>query len=154
MMQITMVRLLTTDDYDAWMALAAEVEPIFGPMTTILSFKKAIRDCIKNENAFGISNENGKLAGIVAIDREKNEIVWLAVGQEFRGKKLGDKLVKKCIEEMAVRGDIFVQTFAKNIAAGIPARHIYESNGFSDYKIAGKNPAGMDTVIMVRRNMP
>lgn len=150
-MQNAIVRLLTPGDFDAWLALAAEVEPLFGPMTTICAFKEAIRDSIKNKNAYGISCENGILAGIVAIDREKNEIVWLAVSQKYQGKKLGGQLVKKCIEEMAPRGDIFVQTFAENIAAGIPARRIYEHHGFADLKRAGKNPAGIDTVIMVKR---
>ncbi|HNZ44220.1 MAG TPA: GNAT family N-acetyltransferase [Bacteroidales bacterium] len=146
-----MIRLLTPDDFDAWMALAAEVEPLFGPMTTMPAFKEAISNCVKYKNAYGISFKNEILAGIVAVDREKNEIVWLAVSQKYQGKKLGDKLVKKCIEEMADRGDIFVQTFAENIAAGIPARRIYERNGFTDLMKAGKNPAGIDTVIMVKR---
>jgi len=146
-----MIRLLTPDDFDAWMALAAEVEPLFGPMTTMPAFKEAISYCVKYKNAYGISFKNEILAGIVAFDREKNEIVWLAVSQKYQGKKLGDKLVKKCIEEMADRGDIFVQTFAENIAAGIPARRIYERNGFTDLMKAGKNPAGIDTVIMVKR---
>jgi len=52
---------------------------------------------------------------------------------------------------MAGKGDIFVQTFAPVLEAGKPARHIYEKCGFADLKEAGKNPAGLDTVIMVRK---
>jgi N-acetylglutamate synthase-like GNAT family acetyltransferase len=90
-----MIRLLNPQDYDTWMELAKEVEPLFGPMTNSMAFQEGIKHCIQNNNAFGIENDKGDLAGIIALDKEKNEILWLAVRKKYRGNKYGDKLVKK-----------------------------------------------------------
>jgi ribosomal protein S18 acetylase RimI-like enzyme len=89
------------------------------------------------------------VAGIIAINRERNEILWLAVSQQFRGNNYGDRLIKKSIDLMQSKGDIFVQTFADNIDEGKAARSLYERNGFKFLKEAGKNPANIETVIMV-----
>jgi len=107
--------------------------------------------CIQNKNAFGVENEKGKLAGIIAIDREKNQILWLAVFKKYRGNNYGDKLVKKAIEELECNESISVQTFSDKVKEGRNARNVYEKNGFAYFKNAGKNPAGIDTIIMVRK---
>lgn len=146
-----MIRPLSQNDYDNWIELAAEVEPLFGPMTDLKEFRDGIRHCIENDNAFGIETGTGDLAGIIAIDRNQNEIVWLAVGKKYRGNKFGEKLVKKAIGELEDQGDIYVQTFSEKVKEGIGARKIYERHGFADLKDSGKNPAGIETVIMVRK---
>jgi len=146
-----MIRLLKQNDYRIWLEIASEVEILFGPMKNSTEFQEAIKNCIRNNNAYGIEDEQGSLAGIVALDRENNEISWLAVSKKYRGKKYGEKLVKKAIEELEINGDIYVQTFAEMIDEGVSARIIYIRNGFEDLKYAGKNPADIDTVIMVRR---
>jgi len=146
-----MIRLLDLHDYDTWIELAKEVEPLFGPMTDSKEFQAGIKDCIQNNNSFGIEGEEGKLAGIIALDRKNNEILWLAVGMKYRGNKYGEKLLKKAIEELESNGDIYVQTFSGKVNEGKNARIIYERNGFADNKDAGKNPAGIETVIMVRK---
>lgn len=43
---------------------------------------------------------------------------------------------------------VYVQTFSAAATEGRAARHLYERFGFIDYKEDGKNPAGIDTVIM------
>ena len=146
-----MIRLLNPQDYDTWMELAKEVEPLFGPMTNSMAFQEGIKHCIQNNNAFGIENDKCDLAGIIALDKEKNEILWLAVRKKYRGNKYGDKLVKKAIEELDRNEDIYVQTFSKKMDEGKNARTIYENNGFVDWKDAGKNPANIETVIMIKR---
>ncbi len=146
-----MIRLLNLQDYDTWMELAKEVEPLFGPMTNSMAFQEGIKHCIQNNNAFGIENDKGDLAGIIALDKEKKEILWLAVRKKYRGNKYGDKLVKKAIEELDRNEDIYVQTFSKKMDEGKNARTIYENNGFVDWKDAGKNPANIETVIMIKR---
>lgn len=146
-----MIRLLNLQDFDTWMALAKEVEPLFGPMTNSMAFQEGIKHCIQNNNAFGIENDKGDLAGIIALDKEKNEISWLAVGMKYRGNKFGDKLVKKAIEELERKDDIYVQTFSKERKEGKKARTMYENNGFVDWKDAGKNPANIETIIMIKR---
>jgi len=146
-----MIRLLNPQDFDAWIGLAEEVEPLFGPMINSEEFQTGIKNCIENNNAFGIENENGALTGIIALDRENNEILWLAVGKKYRGNSYGEKLVKKAIDELESNGDIYVQTFSGKANEGKNARNIYERNGFIDFKDAGKNLADIETVIMVRK---
>lgn len=145
------IRLVNQQDYNIWLELAGEVEPLFGPMVESKEFQEGIKYCIQNNNAFGIENCNKDLAGIIALDRDNNEIIWLAVGEKYRGNRYGDKLVKKAIEELEKKGDIYVQTFSKKTEQGESARKIYENNGFIDLKDAGKNPANIETVIMIRK---
>ena len=147
-----MIRTLQITDYNRWLELAGEVEPLFGSMVNSSDFQEGIKNCIENSNAYGVETDGGCLAGIIAIDRKNNEILWLAVDKKFRGKGNAFQLVKKAIKEMEDNGDIFVQTFAKGIDEGIGARILYERNGFVDLRNAGKNPAGIDTVIMVRKD--
>lgn len=146
-----MIRLLEDNDYDSWIDLAKEVEPLFGPMTDSEEFQAGIKNCIKSKIAYCIENSPGDIAGIIALDKEKNEILWLAVAQKHRGNKYGDQLVKKAIDELYKNGAIYVQTFASGTNEGQSARHIYEKNGFMDLKDGGKNPAGFETVIMVKK---
>lgn len=60
--------------------------------------------------------------------------------------------MKKAIEELERNGDIYVQTFSGKVNIGKNAKNIYERNGFADFKDAGRNPAGIETVIMIRKN--
>jgi GNAT superfamily N-acetyltransferase len=120
-------------------------------MINLQEFWDGIKSCIDNQNAFGINNEKGTLVGIIALDRVNNEIVWLAVGEKYRGNKYGEKLIKKAIKELECNGDIYVQTFSGKAKEGKSARIIYERNGFTDFKDAGRNPAGIETVIMLRK---
>lgn len=146
-----MIRLLNKQDFHFWLELATEVESLFGPMTDSKEFQDGITECIRNNNAYGIENEQGNLAGIIALDRVKNEILWLAVARKHRGYNYGEKLIKKAIEELENNGDIYVQTFSEKENVGKNARTIYMKNGFVDYKDAGRNLADIETVIMVRR---
>lgn len=146
-----MIRLLRSSDYNTWLTLAQEVEPLFGPMVDSIAFQDAIKVCIQQGNAFGCENEAGQITGIVAVDRTNNEIVWLAVASYYRGHHYGAQLIQKAIEDLERQGAIYVQTFAKNVSSGIPARTIYERHGFVDFKEAGKNPANIETVIMIRK---
>ncbi|MBI9063696.1 MAG: GNAT family N-acetyltransferase [Marinilabiliaceae bacterium] len=138
-------------DYNSWLELAKEVEPLFGPMLDSKEFQDGIVNCIQNNNAFGIENEKGNLTGIIALDRIKNEILWLAVAEKYRGYNYGKKLVEKAIEELESNGDIYVQTFSGIVNEGRNARRIYERNGFVEYKDAGRNLADIETVVMVRK---
>lgn len=146
-----MITILKQQDYNSWIELAKEVEPLFGPMSDSQEFQDGIKFCIQNNNAFGIRSDDGALAGVIAVDRDNNEILWLAVGKKFRGNKYGDMLVRKAIDELQGNGDIYVQTFSSDIEEGKSARTIYGKNGFIVLKDAGKNPANIDTVIMVRK---
>lgn len=146
-----MIRLLKESDYVVWLEIAAEVESLFGPMVQNQGFQDGIKICIQKGDAYCKMNRDGTVAGIIAIDRTQNEISWLAVRKQYRGNHFGDELLKKAISELLENGDIYVQTFSDDHEMGKHARNIYLNNGFIDFKTAGKNPAGIKTVIMVKK---
>lgn len=139
-------------DFDAWISLAREVEPLFGPMADEISFQEALRHAISLNTAFCIySKINGgrrEFAGGIVISEDTNEIAWLAVSQKCRGKGYGRKLIEFALSSLNPQKDIFVQTFDKSVHEGEPARKLYLASGFTDFKDGGLNPAGVSTVIM------
>ncbi|QZY56446.1 GNAT family N-acetyltransferase [Crassaminicella profunda] len=143
-----MIRVVTDQDFNVWLELAREVEPLFGEMVGCEDFKKGIKECISNVSAFCIVDTNNDIGGIIAINKDENEIAWLAVRKKYRGKGYGYQLVKEAIDCLNNKKPVFVQTFSSNVKAGKPARKVYMQFGFKDYKDGGKNPAGIDTIIM------
>lgn len=139
-------------DFNAWISLAREVEPLFGPMADELNFQEALRQAISLDTAFCIySDPNGgnkDLIGGVVISKETNEIVWLAVSQQYRGKGCGRKLIEFAVSRLNPLENMFVQTFDKSVPEGKSARNLYLDFGFTDFKDGGLNPAGVPTVIM------
>ena len=139
-------------DFNAWISLAREVEPLFGPMADEKDFQEALRKAISLRTAFCIYSEpnGGKkdLIGGVVISKDANEIAWLAVSQQYRGKGYGRKLIEYAISKLNPEENIFVQTFDKSIPEGKSARKLYSDFGFTDFKDGGLNPAGVPTVVM------
>lgn len=142
------IRLVTNEDLDEWLQLAREIEPLFGKMVGCDDFLFGIKETISNKSAFCVIHTTNEIGGIVAVDKNKNEIVWLAVHREYQSKGYGRQLLKAAMDSLDDTRPVFVQTFSAAITEGKVARHLYEQFGFVDYKEAGKNPAGIDTVIM------
>ena len=134
------------------MALAREVEPLFGPMADELGFQEALRQAIYTETAYCIyagSDEADRcLSGGIVISKEMNEIAWLAVSQQYRKKGLGRKLIEFALGKLDRGENIVVQTFEGSVPEGAPARELYLDFGFTDFKDGGLNPAGIPIVIM------
>lgn len=143
-----MIRLVTNQDFNAWLELAKEVEPLFGEMIDNEDFKNGIKSCIYSSSAFCVANTNNDIEGIVAFNRIENEISWLAVREKSRSKGYGNQLLKAALNCLDSKKPIFVQTFSPNVKAGEAARKLYMRFGFKDCKDAGKNPAGINTIIM------
>lgn len=143
-----MIRFVVNEDFNSWLELAKEVEPLFGEMVENEDFKKAIKECISNLSAFCAVNTDNDIEGIIAIDKSVNEISWLAVRKRSRGKGYSYQLLKAAIHCLDNSKPIFVQTFSSDSKAGVAARRLYMQFGFKDYKHCGKNPAGIDTIIM------
>lgn len=133
-----------------WLNLAKEVEPLFGQMVENKDFRMAIKECILNESAFCVVNNNNieGIVAIVAIDKIENAISWIAVRKNSRGQGYGYKLLKKEVDCLNNEKSIHVQTFADDVKGGEIARKMYMQFGFKDYKDGGKNPADINTVIM------
>ncbi|MCT4616352.1 MAG: GNAT family N-acetyltransferase [Marinifilaceae bacterium] len=143
-----MIRLVTEQDFNTWIELAREVEPLFGEMVGCEDFKKGIKECISNLSAFCAVNINNDIEGIIAINKAENEIAWLAVRKKCRRKGYGYQLLKAAMDCLDNKKPIFVQTFSSNVKDGEAARKLYMRLGFKDYKDGGKNPANVDTIIM------
>ena len=145
------VKYAHLNDFEQWLALAREVEPLFGPMIKDDGFKSALMDAISNQTALCISSAEGSaLAGGIIISKDLNEIMWLAVSEADRGKGFGRQLVASALNALDTTRDIVVQTFDRTVKEGQAARKLYAVFGFIDDQDGGLNPAGIPTVIMKR----
>jgi GNAT superfamily N-acetyltransferase len=146
-------RTASLADYDDWLMLAKEVEPLFGPMVDDASFRDGLKSAMLEQNAFcvsGAAGDGGEIfLGGVVISREANEILWLAVCRENRRQGTGKALLAEAIAGMDRDRPVTVTTFDRTVEAGLPARKLYLSFGFHDDAPAGLNPAGIPTVSMV-----
>ena len=145
-----MIRKLDIEDVHAWLVIAKEVEYLFGPMVGEQAFHDGIRESILAGNAFCLEVDGWGIGGIVAVDRENNEIGWLAVRRACRGNHYGEKLLEKAVAELDAGRPMIVQTFSGRIKEREGARKLYQKFGFKDDRDGGKNPAGYETVIMKR----
>lgn len=143
-----MIRPLEKEDYNIWLQLAKEVESLFGEMVGNKDFERGIQECISSFSAFCIVDNCNEIQGIIAVNKTENEICWFAVRERSRGKGYGYQLLKTAISFLDDKKPIYVQTFSPNVKAGKAARKIYMRFGFKDYKDGGKNPAGINTMIM------
>lgn len=141
----------STDVY-AWITLAREVEPLFGPMADEVAFQEALRQAISENRAFCVrsapNEKNSALKGGIVISKASNEIAWFAVSEPYRRMGYGRQLLKFAIDNLNPQESIFVQTFDESFSEGKAARKLYFDFGFVDHKNGGLNPAGVPTVIM------
>jgi len=139
-------------DFDEWISLAREVEPLFGPMADEVPFQEALKQAMAQKTAFCIrSGSDGKeraLKGGIIISEELNEILWFAVSNPCRGKGYGRTLLDFAVSGLNRTKPILVQTFDASSPDGRAARKLYLDFGFLDNKDGGLNPAGIPTVIM------
>ena len=145
-----MIREATVGDIAGWINLAREVEHLFGPMADCPEFEKGLKRCASEGHAFVSESEKGSIEGAIAIDREANEIAWLAVGRSARGQGVGSALLQRALFALDASRPMRVQTFAEGIEEGEGARRLFSAFGFCEASRAGKNPAGIDTVMMIR----
>ncbi len=150
-MDDTLISIL--DDFEGWLRLAQEVEPLFGPMVQDPDFRKGLRQAILDGHALCVRTEAGsdeqRLLGGIVIAPKANEILWFAVTKEKRGKGIGRTLLQAAIEHLDKSRPIIVTTFDQTVAAGTPARNLYHTVGFREFSPAGANPAGIPTVTML-----
>ena len=74
------VRPATVSDYPAWLALARQVEYLFGPMADEPSFQQGLLQAISEKTAFCIASPEPAgeqpLDGGIVISTDTNEILW------------------------------------------------------------------------------
>ena len=141
------VALAQPADLQPWLRLAAEVEPLFGPMVNDLGFHNALRKNIKRKTAFCVREDDGSpgtplLAGVLfSLKPPVYTIGWLAVTAARRRQGLGRLLIEHVINLVRPPAEVVVTTFGPNIQDGEPARQFYENMGFHP---AEPVPAGPD----------
>jgi GNAT superfamily N-acetyltransferase len=148
------IQVATLDDLAGWLALAREVEPLFGPMVGDPSFHAFLRRVFREQRAFCIREDDGPpgspLCGGIAISKSKNEIGWFAVAERHRGKGFGKALLRHALEHLDRQQEIRVQTFDETISDGRPARRLYQQFGFRDHHPIEPTSNGIPRVVMVR----
>ena len=148
------VRLAIPEDIEGWLALAKEVEHLFGPMAEVPEFKDALAKVIADKQAFASPHGSSPLAnsilGGIVVSKETNSIEWLVVSASARGLGIGGQLLEAALNRLDSARPIAVQTFAPSVPEGLAARRLYQKFGFEDRENMGLNPAGIDTVLMVK----
>jgi GNAT superfamily N-acetyltransferase len=136
-------------DISAWLDLAAEVEPLFGPMVADPAFRAALERNIARQTAFCIREQDGApgsplMGGLLfsAAHAPYYKIGWLAVAQRWRRQGAAQMLVEHCFQLVQPPAELSVVTFGADNLAGRPARRFYERMGFQAAEAAPNGPEG------------
>lgn len=145
---LTPTRAATVDDLPSWMQLAAEVEPLFGPMP---DFEARVRRAIERRTALVIATGN-TVAGAALLSRpnQPHHIHWLAVRGSQRRRGVGHALIAAIVDRWPTE-TIEVVTFTADTAGGAPARRLYESHGFTCVGASDPAPDGSPRDLYILR---
>ena len=153
-MNTSRVRLARLEDIEGLLALAREVEPLFGPMVEVPEFRQGLTMAIANGQAFtairSAIDRPDQVAGGLVVSPASNSIAWLVVATAARGKGLGRELLARAVTCLDAARPVTVQTFAPSCREGRAARRLYLQSGFAESEPQGPNPAGIPTVLMVQ----
>lgn len=135
------VRSATIDDIPDWIALARDVEPLFGPMPDI---EHHIRRGINRDTALVVTDTSATLVGAALLSRsdDPHQIHWLAVSSQARRQGAGRALLQAILDRWNDGHPIDVITFGADIPAGAPARAFYAACGFTFAGHAAPGPKG------------
>lgn len=124
-------------DVPGWLALAAEVEPLFGPMVGDPAFVGALKRNIERGTAFCVRQEAGPagaalLGGMLFSPARAPhyEIGWLAVASAARRRGVGRALVQRALTLTPPDAQLSVVTFGALQPGAAPARSFYARMGF------------------------
>ena len=152
------VRLAVLQDVEGWLALAKEVEDLFGPMSDVPEFREALAAAIEGGHAFTALRPSEKclnsVTGGIVVSQEMNSIEWFVVSGAARGLGIGRQLLTAALAHLDSAKSVSVQTFAPSCSEGLAARQLYMKFGFEDREPMGPNPAGVQTVLMVKQPHP
>lgn len=140
------VTLATEADLARWRVLAAEVEPLFGPLVGDPSFEGALARCIARGDAFCVREgaEGSPLLGGLLFSRQPPvyTLGWLAVAERGRRRGVGRLLVQHALGLVRPPAEVVVTTFGPDLPEGEPARRFYEVMGFTPAEMAPPAPDG------------
>ncbi|WJH39399.1 GNAT family N-acetyltransferase [Aliirhizobium terrae] len=123
------VELAETYDIKAWMDLAQEVAPLFGPMD---GFETVLRRKIWQRQAYCVRSPDQRLMGAMLFGGVGKEfwIRWLAVSLDARRQGVGRSLVNTAILITPLDSTLSVDTFAEGEPGAMEAGGLYRSCGF------------------------
>ena len=141
MTQSITVRPATEANIPAWLTIAAEVEPIFGPMPDLAT---PIRRGIAHGTAIVAVGEDGDVVGAALLSRDDqpHRINWLAVRADARRQGAGSALMAALLARWSDGEPIEVITFGADNSGGAPARALYRAHGFHFAEHADNGPEG------------
>jgi ribosomal protein S18 acetylase RimI-like enzyme len=147
-------------DFLPWLQLAAEVEPLFGPMVNEPVFHSALNRCIGCGTAWCVRTDAGQpgsvlLGGILYSERPALcHIEWLAVRARARRAGVGRMLVLHLLSLMQTPCQVELVTFASGIPEGRPARLFYQRLGFEPAELGPETSHGMATQVFRMKMEP
>jgi GNAT superfamily N-acetyltransferase len=135
-----MVEPATTTDIDSWMALAREVEPLFGPMP---KFDLTLKAKIAESAALCVRGGDQVVGGVLlGGEPPDNWVRWLAVRSGERRKGAGGALLHAVLRRCPGPCSISLATFGAENPDGAAARRLYERFGFVPGKMLARGPEG------------
>ena len=137
------LRLATADDFGSVLALAAEVEHLFGAMVSVPGFHQAVNVHIGRGTAL-LALSEGVVVGGVLFDPEGPEyqIDWIVVSADARGLGVGTALMRDAEARFTGRpGRVNVKTFGSD-HPGAVARDFYFRLGDSAGLVTEPGPEG------------
>jgi GNAT superfamily N-acetyltransferase len=144
-------------DLAPWLELAAEVEPLFGPMAHDPVFQRAVLRNIARGTAFCIREEGTRpgsrvLGGLLLSPRPPiYRVGWLAVTESERRRGLGQALLERALAAVPPAAEVLVITFGPGVPGGESARTFYQKMGFSPAEMAEPAPNGASRQVFRRR---
>ncbi len=135
-------------DLDSWLALAAEVEPLFGPLVGESSFISALTRNIDRGSALCVREHDGPVGATVqagmlfSFRPPRHEIGWTAVSRKCRRHGLGMLLLSHALTLVAAPATVVVTTFGPDVAGGASARAFYAKAGFIPSEMTANGPEG------------
>jgi GNAT superfamily N-acetyltransferase len=136
-----MVERATVADIETWLALAREVEPLFGPMPR---FDVTLKSKIAEGLAICARDSSGHVIGGALLGGEApdNWIRWLAVARSARRNGVGGALMLEILRRWPGPCTISLATFGADNIEGLPARRFYERFGFAPGPMLPPGPEG------------
>lgn len=150
------VRIACPEDIPAWLALAAEVGPIFGPLVNDPGFVRALEKNIGRQTAFCVREADGPpgapLMGGLLFSQcpPKYEIDWLAVARRWQRRGVGSALLRHVFGLVEPPGEMVLLTFAESAPEGQAARQFYQQFGFRPAEPGPVNSANIPTQVFRR----
>jgi len=144
------VDIATEADIPGWLDLAAEVEPLFGPLVHDPIFNRALLKNIRRGTAFCIRENEGPpgsplMGGLLFSPTRKPvfEIGWFSVADKWRRHGVGLALVRRIFDLVTPPAELIVKTFMEGVEGGGPARVFYARFGFEPAELLpGQGPYG------------